>query len=90
LNAIDEAHAHGVKVTGVTVHIVDESQDGGPIVLQEPVPVLEADSVQDLAERIHTVEHRLLPEAVRLFAENRVRVVGRRVEIHDAPVAVPT
>lgn len=75
---------HGVRWTGVTVHLVDEDYDTGPIVLQEPVPVLPGDTADSLAERVLEAEHRLYPEAVRLFAEGRVSVEGRRVLIHDA------
>lgn len=72
---------YGVHWSGVTVHLVDEEYDHGPIVLQEPVPVYADDSPQTLADRIKSVEHRLYPEAVRLFAEDRVRVDGRTVHI---------
>lgn len=73
--------ASGVKVTGVTVHIVDEEYDHGPIVLQRAVPVEDHDSPETLAARVLKVEHQLYPEAVRLFAEGKVRVNGRRVYI---------
>lgn len=67
--AIEDALAHGVRWTGVTVHLVDESVDGGPILLQEPVPVLEHDTFETLQERLHEVEHRLLPRAGRILLE---------------------
>lgn len=73
--------AHGVKVTGCTVHFVDESPDGGPIILQAAVPVYDDDSPETLADRVRGQEHRLYPEAIRLFAEGRLRVAGRRVHI---------
>ena len=66
-HAVEEALAHGVRWTGATVHVVDEGVDTGPIVLQEPVPVEEGDTVETLHARIQEVEHRLLPAAVRLF-----------------------
>jgi phosphoribosylglycinamide formyltransferase 1 len=72
VRAIEQALAYGAKLVGVTVHLVDEGVDTGPIVLQEAI---EAPYSRDLAEteqRIHAVEHRLLPEAVRLFAQGRV------------------
>lgn len=72
---------YGVHWSGVTVHLVDEEYDRGPIVLQEPVPVYADDSPQTLANRIKSVEHRLYPEAIRLFAEERVRLDGRTVHI---------
>jgi phosphoribosylglycinamide formyltransferase-1 len=80
-HAVRDALAWGVKVTGTTVHIVDEEVDHGPIVLQEAVPVLEDDDEETLHQRIKAVEHRLYPEAIRLVAEGRLRVEGRRVRI---------
>lgn len=71
--AIEQALEYGVKVTGVTVHFVDEGVDTGPIILQEAVPVPYSRDVSELEERIHAVEHRLLPEAVRLIARGAVR-----------------
>jgi len=72
-HAIEDALAYGVRWTGVTVHFVDEGVDTGPIILQEPVEVKDTDSVEALAGRIHVVEHRLLPEAVQLCLDGRVR-----------------
>lgn len=86
MHAIDEALAWGVRWTGVTVHFAEEEVDGGPPVLQEPVPVLYGDTAETLRERIREVEHRLVPEAVRLFAAGRVRRdpgSPRRVEIRE-------
>lgn len=77
----EAALAYGVRWSGATVHLVDEAYDTGPIVLQEPVPVEPGDTAETLAARILAVEHRLYPEAVRLFAEGRVRVEGRLVRI---------
>jgi formyltetrahydrofolate-dependent phosphoribosylglycinamide formyltransferase len=73
--------AAGVKVTGATVHFVDEQYDHGPIVLQEAVPVLDDDTPATLAARVQAVERRLVPEAVRLYAAGRLRIEGRRVRI---------
>lgn len=73
MHAIDEAHAWGVRYTGVTVHFADPEVDGGPPVLQEPVPVSTDDTVETLRARIREVEHRLLADAVALFAAGRVR-----------------
>lgn len=81
LHAQAEALAYGVKITGCTVHFVTDEVDGGPIILQAAVPVLEDDTVETLAARILREEHRLLPEAVRLFAAGRLRIEGRRVRI---------
>jgi phosphoribosylglycinamide formyltransferase-1 len=69
---IEDALQAGVRETGVTVHLVDEGVDSGPILLQEPVSVDYDDSVERLRERVHAVEHRLLPEAVRAFAQGRL------------------
>ena len=82
-HAIDDALAYGVRWTGVSVHFVDEGVDTGPIILQEPVEVRNDDSAEALAERIHAVEHRLLPEAARLCLDGRVRLgeSSRRVMI---------
>jgi phosphoribosylglycinamide formyltransferase-1 len=71
-HAVEDALAHGVKVTGVTVHFVDEGVDTGPIVLQEAVPVEDGDTVETLHARIKAVEHRLLPHAVRLFLDGTI------------------
>ena len=79
LNAPRQALAYGVKVTGCTVHFVDEQVDHGPIILQAAVPVLAGDTEESLAARILAEEHRLFPEAIRLVAEGRVRVEGRVV-----------
>ena len=73
--------ASGVKLTGATVHISDDRYDEGPILLQEAVPVLEDDTVETLAERVQEAERRLVPRAVQLFAEGRVRVEGQRTRI---------
>jgi phosphoribosylglycinamide formyltransferase-1 len=81
LEAQRQALEHGVKVTGATVHLVEEALDEGPIVLQEAVPVREADDAETLAARILEAEHRLYPEAVRLLLEGRCRVEGRRVRV---------
>ncbi|HSV73366.1 MAG TPA: phosphoribosylglycinamide formyltransferase [Chthonomonadales bacterium] len=71
----------GMKVSGCTVHIVDEEYDRGPIVAQEAVPVEEGDTPEALAARVLPVEHRTYVRALQLFAEDRVRVVGRRTVI---------
>jgi len=71
-HAVDDALAHGVKVTGATVHFVDEGVDTGPIVLQQAVEVREGDTAETLHARIQEVEHLLLPVAVRLFLEGKL------------------
>jgi phosphoribosylglycinamide formyltransferase 1 len=74
LGAIEQALAHGVRVTGVTVHYVDEQLDSGPIVLQEALELSYPEPIAEIAQRVHDVEHRLLPRAVRLIAAGRVRI----------------
>ena len=72
---------YGVKVSGATVHFVDEGTDSGPIIFQEAVPVYFEDTSETLAARVLQVEHRLLPAAVGLFCEGRLRIEGRKVKI---------
>ena len=81
LHAQRQAVQYGVKVSGCTVHFVDESLDGGPIILQHCVRVLEGDDEDSLAERILKHEHECFPEAIRLFCEDRLEIVGRTVRI---------
>ena len=81
LHAQRQALEHGVKVAGATVHFVDEGVDTGPIVLQAAVPVLEGDTEATLAARILVEEHRLYPEAIRLYAEDRLELKDRRVSV---------
>jgi phosphoribosylglycinamide formyltransferase-1 len=78
-----QALEHGVRVSGATVHFVDEGVDTGPIVLQAAVAVLAGDTEATLADRILVEEHRIYPEAVRLFAEGRLEIRGRRVHIRE-------
>jgi phosphoribosylglycinamide formyltransferase-1 len=80
-HAVRDALAWGAKVSGATVHLVDEEVDHGPIVLQEAVPVRDGDEEPALHARIQEVEHRLYPLAVRLLIEERLVVEGRRVRI---------
>lgn len=79
LHAQRQALEYGVRVSGCTVHLVDEGMDTGPILLQAAVPVLPDDTEDTLAARILRAEHRLYPQAVRLMATGRVQVRGRRV-----------
>jgi phosphoribosylglycinamide formyltransferase-1 len=76
-----QAVEYGVKVSGCTVHFVDENLDCGPIILQKCVPVLQDDDEDTLAGRILAEEHRCYPEAIRLFCEGRLEIVGRSVRI---------
>jgi phosphoribosylglycinamide formyltransferase-1 len=81
LHAQKQALDYGVKIAGCTVHFVDEGMDSGPIILQKSVPVLDSDTEESLSERILAQEHIIFPEAVKLFAEGRLDVKGRRVHI---------
>jgi phosphoribosylglycinamide formyltransferase-1 len=80
-HGVRDALEYGVKVTGVTVHFVDEELDHGPIILQRAVEILPGDTEDTLLERIHKEEHKIYPEAIRLFAEGRLIVEGRKVRI---------
>lgn len=80
-DAIGQAIAYGVKITGVTVHVVDAGLDTGPIIAQIPVAVLDDDTAETLAARIHEVEHDLLVEVIGCLAEGRVKLDGRHVRI---------
>jgi phosphoribosylglycinamide formyltransferase-1 len=79
LDAQYQALAHGVKVTGCTVHLVDENLDSGPILLQSAVPVLDQDTLQTLSSRILKEEHKLYSEAIAWLAKGNFRIEGRRV-----------
>lgn len=81
LDAQQQALEYGVRYTGCTVHFVDTGTDTGPIILQAVVPILADDTLETLSDRIHGEEHRIYPEAVRLFCAGRLRVEGRRVHI---------
>lgn len=81
LHAQRQAFEYGVKVAGCTVHFVDRSIDGGQIILQATVPVLDEDDADTLGKRILAEEHRIYPEAIALFARGRLTIAGRRVKI---------
>ena len=83
---IKDALTYGCKVTGVTVHFVDEKMDHGPIILQDTLKVADHDSLSMLEEKVHKLEHKLYPKAIGLFAEGRLKIRGRKVEILDKPV----
>ncbi|MCE5313155.1 MAG: phosphoribosylglycinamide formyltransferase [Nitrospiraceae bacterium] len=76
-----QAVEHGVKISGCTVHFVDEGMDTGPIIIQAAVPVCSEDTEESLAARILLQEHRIYPEAIRLYSEGRLKVEGRKVII---------
>ncbi len=79
LDAFQQALDYGVKVTGTTIHLVDEDVDHGPIILQVPVEVRDDDTFESLKARVQEAEYRAYPEALKLFIEGRPKVVGRKV-----------
>lgn len=81
LHGQKQALLHGVKVSGATVHFVDSGCDTGPIILQAAVPVLEADTEETLSARILEEEHKIYPQAIKLFAEGRLKIEGRLVRL---------
>jgi len=80
-HGISDAFAYGAKVTGVTVHFVDEHMDHGPIIMQESVSIEEDDTLESLETRIHKLEHKIYPKAIALFAAGKLRIKGRKVVI---------
>lgn len=81
LDAQKQALDYGVRLSGCTVHFVDNGTDTGPIILQAAVPVIENDTVETLSNRIQVKEHRIYPEAIRLFADRKLTLQGRQVHI---------
>ena len=80
-HGIKDAFEYGVRVSGVTVHFVNEELDNGPIIMQVPVYIGRDDSLDTFEEKIHQVEHKIYPQAVKLFCEDRLKLKGRKVEI---------
>ncbi|MDD4907840.1 MAG: phosphoribosylglycinamide formyltransferase [Candidatus Omnitrophica bacterium] len=80
-HGIKEAFDYGAKLSGVTVHFVDEKIDHGPIILQQQVRVEEGDTPESFEARVHKVEHKLYPQAIGLFLEGKLKVEGRKVKI---------
>jgi len=78
---IKEALDYGAKLTGVTVHFVDEETDHGPIILQQALEIKQADTEETLAGRIHELEHKVYPQAIKLFVEGKLKIEERRVKI---------
>jgi phosphoribosylglycinamide formyltransferase-1 len=83
LHSQKQALEYGVRISGCTVHFVDEGMDTGPIIMQAAVPVYHSDTEDTLSERILKLEHKIYPEAIRLFSEGRLEVQGRVVKIKD-------
>ncbi len=81
MESIKEVFTDKAKSTGVTIHFVDEKMDHGPIILQEAVPIEANDTLEMLETKIHAVEHKIYPRAIALFAEDKVKVQGGKVEI---------
>jgi phosphoribosylglycinamide formyltransferase-1 len=85
LNAVGQALDYGVKVFGVTVHFVDGGVDTGPVILQRAIELPDARTQDEVLERLHPIEHELLPQAVKLIASGAVRIEGRRVVVESRP-----
>jgi phosphoribosylglycinamide formyltransferase-1 len=81
LHGQKQANDYGVKITGCTVHFVDEGMDTGPIIIQAAVPVSDDDTEETLSERILKLEHQIFPEAVKIFSEGRIEMHGRKVRV---------
>ncbi|MCP4649133.1 MAG: phosphoribosylglycinamide formyltransferase [PVC group bacterium] len=81
IHGITDALEYGVKITGVTVHFIDDKPDNGPIIFQGVVTIRPEDNEETLAKRIHRLEHRLYPEAIRLLVKGKLILKGRKVEI---------
>lgn len=80
-HGIKDAYDYGVKISGVTVHFVDEELDNGPIIMQAPVFIDKKDSLERFEEKIHKVEHKIYPQVVKLFCQGRLRIIGNKIEI---------
>jgi phosphoribosylglycinamide formyltransferase-1 len=83
LHSQKQALDYGAKISGCSVHFVDEGMDTGPIIIQASVPVFQNDTEETLSERILKYEHRIYPEAIRLFSEGKIKVEGRKVRIKE-------
>jgi len=85
LHGQKQAVDYGAKISGCTVHFVDEGMDTGPVIIQAAVPVAPGDTEETLSARILKIEHRIFPEAIRLFSEGRIEVEGRMVKVREKP-----
>lgn len=80
--AIKDAFTYGAKVTGVTIHFVDDKMDHGPIIMQEGFKIPPTDTLEMLEARMHTLEHRMYPKAIQMYVEERLKIIrGRKVEV---------
>jgi phosphoribosylglycinamide formyltransferase-1 len=86
---IKDTFTYGCKVAGATVHFVDEKMDHGPIIMQESFKLRDRETLESLAERVHEAEHKILPKAISLFVEGRLKVKGRCVNVLDARRKTP-
>ncbi|PKL52672.1 MAG: phosphoribosylglycinamide formyltransferase [Nitrospira bacterium HGW-Nitrospira-1] len=84
LHGQKQANDYGVKISGCTVHFVDEGMDTGPVIIQAAVPVNDDDTEETLSERILRLEHKIFPEAIKMFSEGRLEIHGRKVRIKGA------
>jgi len=82
---IKDTFTYGTKVAGVTIHFVDDKMDHGPIIFQQAFRITPKETLKSLQARIHKVEHQIFPKAIALFAEDRLRITGRSVQILDKP-----
>lgn len=82
-----DAVSYGVKISGASVHFVEEEMDRGPLIIQGAVPVLSDDAPEDLQKRIHAVEYRIYPQAIQWIAQGRLRVTGRQVKLKEKAVS---
>jgi len=81
MEGIKDAFTYGVKVTGVTVHFVNEKMDNGPIILQDSIKIYEDDTLESLETKIHKLEHKLYPKAIAIFVEGRYKIKLRKVHL---------
>jgi phosphoribosylglycinamide formyltransferase-1 len=86
LHGQGQANDYGVKISGCTVHFVDEGMDSGPIIIQAAVPMWDDDTEESLSERILKFEHKIYPAAIRLFSEGRIEVRGRKTKIKGSEI----
>lgn len=82
-HAIKDAYEYGVKLTGVTVHFVDEEMDHGPIILQVPLRIKENDTLESIERKLHKIEHKIYPQAIKLWTEGKLKLVQRVVMLKD-------
>jgi len=80
-HGIEDAFEYGVKVTGASVHFVDEKLDHGPIILQKAIEISEKDTLKSLEKKMHKAEHEIYPKAIQLIAQNKIKITGRKVKI---------